>query len=173
MDKQQEALIKAVVSDFTKEKGKQPKDEKELTEYIKEKGGDKYLQSKLEGLARKAQRGAKLNYIRHLSHKCAEDEELVYFKKGGRVGCGCKKKEDGGKVKLQDMPWKAEFKAKQAKKKAEEEARKKAEEAKRKMEEARRKREMQFVDDYNEGYSHVEKNKGINKNCSGTKIKIK
>lgn len=167
MDKQQEALIKAVVSDFTKEKGKQPKDEKELTEYIKEKGGDKYLQSKLEGLAKKAERGAKLTYIKHLSHKCNDDEELVYFKRGGKVDCGCrgKKMNDGGEVKLKDMPWKAEFKKKQAEKKAKEEARKKAEEA-------RRKREIQFADDYNEGYSHVERNKGVGKNRKGCKIKF-
>ena len=36
MDKQQEALIKAVVADFTKEKGKQPANQKELTDYIKQ-----------------------------------------------------------------------------------------------------------------------------------------
>lgn len=43
--------------------------------------------------------GAKLNYIKSLKHQCAEDEELVYYKKGGSVGCGCKKKEDGGEIK--------------------------------------------------------------------------
>lgn len=171
MDKQQEALIKAVIADFTKEKGKQPTNQKELTEYIKQKGGDKYLQSKLEGMAKKAAHGAKLEYIKSISHKCNDDEELVYFKRGGRVDCGCrdKKMKGGGKTTettLKDMPWVAEFKAKRAKKKAEEEARKKAEEA-------QRKRDIQFADDYNEGYSHVEKNKGVKKNCFGTKIKIK
>ena len=46
-----------------------------------------------------ARHGAKLNYIKSLKHQCAEDEELYYYKKGGKVGCGCKKKEDGGEVK--------------------------------------------------------------------------
>lgn len=43
--------------------------------------------------------GAKLNYLKSLKNKCAEDEELVYFKRGGKVDCGCVKKEqDGGKA---------------------------------------------------------------------------
>lgn len=45
-----------------------------------------------------ARHGAKLNYIKSLKHQCAEDEEVYYFKKGGSVGCGCRKKEDGGEV---------------------------------------------------------------------------
>lgn len=49
--------------------------------------------------AKKALHGAKLNYFKSLKHQCAEDEEVVYYKKGGSVGCGCKKKEDGGKIK--------------------------------------------------------------------------
>lgn len=46
-----------------------------------------------------AKHGAKLNYIKSLKHQCAEGEEVYYFKKGGSVGCGCRKKEDGGEVK--------------------------------------------------------------------------
>lgn len=46
----------------------------------------------------KAKQGAKLNYLKFLKHQCADDEELYYYKKGGSVGCGCKKKEDGGEV---------------------------------------------------------------------------
>ena len=165
MDKTQEALIKAVVADYVKEKGKQPSSEKELTTYIKEKGGDKYLQTKLQSLTQKAARGAKLNYIKQLSHKCADDEELFYFKRGGTVDCGCRKKkmEDGGTIK--DMPWKAEFKKKQAEK-----AKAKAEEEKKKA--AQRKRDTKFADEYNEGYSHVERNKGVKKNCGGSKFKF-
>lgn len=52
------------------------------------------LQSKTQAV----KHGAKLNYLKSLKNKCAEDEELYYFKKGGKAGCGCKKKEDGGKV---------------------------------------------------------------------------
>ena len=46
----------------------------------------------------KAKQGAKLNYLKSLKHQCADDEELYYYKKGGSVDCGCKKKEDGGEV---------------------------------------------------------------------------
>lgn len=42
--------------------------------------------------------GAKLQYIKSLKHQCADDEELVYYKKGGSVDCGCQKKEKGGEV---------------------------------------------------------------------------
>lgn len=40
--------------------------------------------------------GAKLNYFKNLKHQCADDEELVYYKVGGKVDCGCKKK--GGDI---------------------------------------------------------------------------
>ena len=51
-------------------------------------------------LTQKAAHGTKLNYFRSLKNQCPEGEELYYFKKGGKasVGCGCKKKEDGGQV---------------------------------------------------------------------------
>ena len=45
-----------------------------------------------------ARHGAKLNYLKSLKHQCAEDEEVYYYKKGGSVGCGCRKKESGGEV---------------------------------------------------------------------------
>ena len=38
----------------------------------------------------------KLNYVRNLKNKCADDEELVYFKKGGALDCGCRKKMQKG-----------------------------------------------------------------------------
>ena len=50
-------------------------------------------------LTQKAAHGTKLNYFKSLKNQCAEDEEVVYYKKGGSVGCGCKKKkEDGGEI---------------------------------------------------------------------------
>jgi hypothetical protein len=52
-----------------------------------------------------------LNYFKSLKNQCAEDEEVVYYKKGGSVSCGCKKKEDGGQVKKAEEGWKAKFKA--------------------------------------------------------------
>ena len=49
-------------------------------------------------LTQKAAHGTKLTYFKSLKNQCAEDEEVVYFKKGGLVNCGCKKKEDGGEI---------------------------------------------------------------------------
>lgn len=57
-----------------------------------------------------ARHGAKLNYIKSLKNQCAEDEEVVYYKKGGSVGCGCKKKEDGGEIKKAEQGAVARFK---------------------------------------------------------------
>lgn len=53
----------------------------------------------LQSQAQAAKHGAKLNYLKALKNQCTEDEELVYFKKGGKVDCGCRKKEDGGEMK--------------------------------------------------------------------------
>ena len=58
-----------------------------------------------------AKHGAKLNYIKSLKHQCAENEEVYYFKKGGSVGCGCKKKEDGGEIKKAEQGAVAKFKS--------------------------------------------------------------
>ena len=65
-----------------------PKDEKEVADLYK-----KYKSQK----TKKAAHGAKLNYFRSLKNQCPEGEELYYYKKGGSVDCGCKKK-DGGEV---------------------------------------------------------------------------
>lgn len=57
-------------------------------------------QKQQQAQIKKDAHGAKLNYFRSLKNQCPEGEELYYFKKGGKasVGCGCKKKEDGGQV---------------------------------------------------------------------------
>lgn len=62
-----------------------------------------------------ARHGAKLQYLKSLKNKCADDEELVYFKKGGSLDCGCKKK--GGEVTKANMGAIANFKEDQKKKK--------------------------------------------------------
>ena len=78
------------------DKNYSPKNEEEVKKYYAQ-----YQQEKAKASTeqkQKALHGAKLNYFRTLKHQCEEDEELYYYKKGGRVGCGCKKKEDGGEV---------------------------------------------------------------------------
>ena len=77
-----------------------PKDQKELESFIVSQGGKKYIQkiqSQLSGnnseKTEKDAHGTKLQYVKTLKNICADDEELVYYKVGGKVGCGCKKKE--------------------------------------------------------------------------------
>lgn len=82
------------------------KDEKELNQYLQkmdksqiEQLKEEFVQILQQQQAQKARHGAKLNYVKQLKHQCAEDEKLVYFKKGGSIGCGCVKKDNGGQIK--------------------------------------------------------------------------
>ena len=94
---------------WCKSKNKSPKSEDETKQlfvaFMKEKHPEEYKQAvqnqqkQQQAQAKKAAHGAKLNYFKFLKNQCAEDEEIVYYKKGGSVGCGCKKKEQGGEVK--------------------------------------------------------------------------
>ena len=119
MDDKQKKVVSSIVKDFQKKNKRYPKDEKELAQFVQSQGGKKYIERKTQEVLgkqpkeqpqeqpqeqtaeqkQKALHGAKLNYFKSLKHQCAEDEEVVYYKKGGSVGCGCKKKENGGEVK--------------------------------------------------------------------------
>lgn len=121
MDKQQEIKeFQAFIIGEAKSKGKDP------NKYVKELGEDglkeayKRYQAKKqkakEKEVQKALHGAKLNYFKRLKNQCADDEEIVYYKKGGFVKCGCKKKEDGGEVVKAKDGWKNKFKKDQASK---------------------------------------------------------
>ena len=93
---------------WCKSKNKSPKSEDETKQlfvtFMKEKHPEEYKQAvqnqqkQQQAQAKKAAHGTKLNYFKSLKNQCAEDEEVVYFKKGGSVKCGCKKKEDGGEI---------------------------------------------------------------------------
>lgn len=82
------------------------KTQKDLEKYVQGLGEDglkkaydefsKSIQEEETSKARKAAHGMKLNYIRNLKNQCANDEELVYFKKGGSLDCGCRKKMQKG-----------------------------------------------------------------------------
>ena len=64
-----------------------------------QKGDVKSAKAMIQKLAtRKAAHGAKLNYFRKLKNQCPEGEELYYYKKGGKAGCGCRKKENSGEI---------------------------------------------------------------------------
>lgn len=111
MDNKQKKVVSAIVKDFQKKNKRNPKDDKELAQFVQSQGGDKYIKRKTQEVLggqtqeqkqtpeqkQKVAHGAKLNYIKNLKHQCADDEELVYYKTGGKVDCGCKKK--GGEMK--------------------------------------------------------------------------
>lgn len=87
---------------------KQPKDENEINQIaqqliqLKQQDPNKYnqlVQLGQQAQAQKAEKGAKINYLKKLKGQCPEGEELVYFKKGGMLDCGCQKKQNGGEVK--------------------------------------------------------------------------
>lgn len=95
------------------------KEQQEFVAFLRKKYGDKLDEKKLKELKdsgqlqkdvqefqnskkKKAAHGTKLNYLRTISHKCPEGEELYYFKSGGKALCGCKKKDGGEIEKNQD-----------------------------------------------------------------------
>lgn len=95
------------------------KTQKDLEKYIQNLGEDglkKAYQEFTDKMTqeqnkktKKALHGAKLQYIKNLKHICNEDEELVYFKKGGSLDCGCVKKANSGTI-LDNKPknnWRA------------------------------------------------------------------
>ena len=94
------AYLKKKYKDLDEKKLKQLKEsgqlEKDAAEFKKAKEQTQKTQTQ------KAAHGVKLDYIKTISHKCPEGQELYYFKVGGKVGCGCKGKkfmQDGGKTK--------------------------------------------------------------------------
>ena len=114
MDDKQKKVVSSIVKDFQNKYKRNPKDQKELAQFVQAQGGEKYIQRKTNEVLgkkqtqqeeqtpeqkQKALHGAKLSYFRSLKNQCPEGEELYYFKKGGKAGCGCKKKmEEGGQT---------------------------------------------------------------------------
>lgn len=100
MNKEEEVKeFQAFIVAEAKSKNKDPE------QYAKELGEEglkeayKRYQAYKKKQTQKAKHGAKLQYIKFLTNKCEDDEELIYFKKGGILDCGCVKKELGGPVK--------------------------------------------------------------------------
>lgn len=91
------AYLKNKYKNLDENKLKQLKESGQL-----EKDAEEFRKSKSQSKAKKAAHGAKLDYIKTISHKCPEGQELYYFKVGGVVNCGCKGKklmQEGGKTK--------------------------------------------------------------------------
>lgn len=72
-----------------------------------------WKEAKKKKQATKAAHGAKLNYIKTLKHICPEGQEVVYFKQGGNLQCGCKgkKMKEGAKVEKDSTGIVARFKS--------------------------------------------------------------
>ena len=112
------AVISAL---FEKKNKRKPKNSQELQDFVKSQGGEEFLKKVDEYIAQvekdqaqqaqKAAHGAKLQYFKNLKHICNEDEELVYYKKGGKVDCGCQKKQKGGNVPPKKQSTVDKFKA--------------------------------------------------------------
>ena len=108
MDKKiQEKFVKYLVSKYGQDGAKKKLEKIQKTKKIDDEDIKGFQESQQQE-TKKAAHGAKLNYFKSLKHQCADDEELYYYKKGGRVGCGCKKMEDGGKPKSEES-WKEKF----------------------------------------------------------------
>lgn len=92
----QKAFMAFLIEDAAAQ-GMQIQSEEDLKAYAQQLGKEG-LQAKYQEFMQrmqggvKAKLGAKLDYIRKIKGLCAEDEELVYMKKGGRVCPVCEKK---------------------------------------------------------------------------------
>lgn len=103
----QKAFMAFLIED-AKTQGITIQSEEDLVKYAESLGEDgikaKYQEfmQKMQGGV-KAKLGTKLNYVRKIKGLCADDEELVYMKQGGRVCPVCQKKmekaQEGTKVK--------------------------------------------------------------------------
>lgn len=115
MNKNNSKQIEQAFIKFLKDKSG-AKTDKELQDYIKtlgkeglKKAQDEFvkkmqkqyqMEEQSQDQTQKYEHGAKLQYFKTLKHICDSDEELVYYKKGGKVDCGCvkKKMENGGEA---------------------------------------------------------------------------
>ena len=124
-------------------------------------------QKQQQAQAKKALHGAKLNYFKSLKNQCAEDEEIVYYKKGGSVSCGCKKKEQGGEVTKAGLGSVVE-KFKNRAKDTLEQAKKKKE-----LEDRYKKGQVRVGKDLSRGTNNVtkEERRDVTKEKCGSKIK--
>ena len=183
----QEQLKKEFIA-WCEARGENPKTKEEVT---------KLIQQFMKERTKKALHGAKLDYIKSLKHICNEDEELVYFKKGGQLDCGCKKK--GGEMKESKNDVISKFKTRKADagtklariadatgsqggfRKAKEDSEKLK---KKSFEDKWKKGQVIVGKDLGKGVDPNKKsqdehgmpdkkfNKGVHKNCGGSKLKL-
>ena len=167
---------------------KQPKSKEETQQlfvtFMKEKHPEEYKAAieNQQKQAKKAAHGAKLNYFKSLKNQCAEDEEVVYYKKGGSVGCGCKKKEDGGSIEKKDSTSNNAVKAFKLKQKQKKEQKRLDPKTTKTLPEGKypsywtsqeRRTWEKIHGDNDEGLGAHEKGGKVNKDCGGAVAKFK
>ncbi len=108
----QKAFIAYLIQDAAAQ-GVQLQSEQDLEQYAQQLGEDgikakyqEFMQKMQGGIM--ARLGAKLEYYKKLKGDCPEGQELVRFKKGGRICSACQKVQSGTKVKNAVDKFKAE-----------------------------------------------------------------
>ena len=109
LPKDQQQQIMQAFSQWAQQKGVDIQQLQQNPQALEQALGQ-FMQEMQSQQTQAAKHGAKLQYIKSLKNQCPEVEELYYYKKGGSVGCGCKKKEDGGEVEKAQKGTVAKFK---------------------------------------------------------------
>ena len=130
------------------------------------------FQQAYQNKTKAAKRGAKLEYIRSLKHQCPEGEELVYYKQGGSVGCGCVKKGQSGTEMPKNNPVKKfkERKQQQPKEQTYDEKTGKMRAATKEEIEQRKKNRQDAAKGKGEGTPQRKKGGNIKKDCGGSAV---
>lgn len=97
LPKEQQEQIMQAFAQWAQEKGIDIQQIQQDTNSL-EQALVQFIQETQQQQVQAAKHGAKLKYIKSLKNMCEEDEELYYYKKGGSLGCGCRKKENGGEI---------------------------------------------------------------------------
>lgn len=111
---EQQEFMKFLIEDALAQ-GLQIQTEDDVKSYLSQLGEEgikaKYQQfMQMKGQTPSAKLGSKLNYIKSLKGDCPDDEEVVYFKKGGMICKACEKKKQGAKLEQSKINPVEEFK---------------------------------------------------------------
>ena len=109
LPKEQQEQIMQAFAQWAQEKGIDIQQIQQDTNSL-EQALVQFIQETQQQQVQAAKHGAKLKYVKSLKNMCEEDEELYYYKKGGSLGCGCRKKENGGEIKKAEQGAVARFK---------------------------------------------------------------
>lgn len=165
LPKEQQQQIMQAFSQWAQQKGVDIQQLQQNPQALEQALGQ-FMQEMQSQQTQAAKHGTKLQYIKSLKNQCPEGEELYYYKKGGSVGCGCKKKEDGGQVEKAQKGAIAQFKNAYNKKK--QELNTKVEQAKQAQAKKKKQAEIdkKSQEDYEKGWTN-EASAVNGKKCGG------